>query len=101
MENENRSDNMDIINNNPNMSNYFRYIANKETDKEASRLIAQKIHSKFSDVFTGIMCFKGTFKLQVREGIQRYQVSARRVVYMIQEQLKEELERLQKQHEQG
>ena len=41
--------------------------AQTEADKEASRPIAQKIHSKFIDVFTGTGCFEGTFKLQVWE----------------------------------
>ena len=85
---------MDFINNDPNISNYFRSSTNKGGDKEASRLITQKIHSKFSDIFTGIGSFKGTFKLQVSKGIHPHQVPPRRVGYSLQEPLKEELERL-------
>ena len=64
---------MDINQNITNMSDYFRSSTNIEADKEASRLITQKIHSKFSDVFIGVGCFKGTFKLRVREGSCPYQ----------------------------
>ena len=38
-----RSDSMDIIQNNMNMSDYYRPSANINVDKEASRLIIQKI----------------------------------------------------------
>ena len=55
-----------------------------------------KIHNEFSDNFTSIGCFKGTFKLQVREGSHPYQALPRRVAYALQEQLWEELDRLQK-----
>ena len=41
-ENESRSDNVDIINNNPKMPDYFRFSMNKEADKVGSRLIMQK-----------------------------------------------------------
>ena len=46
---------------NANMLDYFRSSANIETDKEAIWSIMQKIYSEFSNVFTGIGCFKGTF----------------------------------------
>ena len=86
-----------ITNNCTNMPDYFRPSANREADKEASRILTQKIHNDFSDVFTGIGCFDGTFKLQVREGSHLYQAPPRRVAYTLQEPLKEELERFQKQ----
>ena len=54
-----------------------------------------KIHGNFSDIFIGIDCFKGIFKLQVREGSYPYQTLLRRVPS--QESLQEELELLQKQ----
>ena len=38
-----RSDSMGVINNNPNMSNYFRSSANIGVVREACRLIQQKI----------------------------------------------------------
>ena len=33
------------------MPDYFRSIINKETDKEASRLVTQIIHNELGDVF--------------------------------------------------
>ena len=45
-ENESRSNSMYVINNNPNMQDYFRSSLNKEADKRASRLITQNIQSK-------------------------------------------------------
>ena len=59
----------------------------------------QKIHNNFSDIFTGIGCFKGTIKLQVREDSCLYQVQSRRVAYALQEPIREELDRLQKRKE--
>ena len=41
--------------------------------------------------------FEGTFKLSVKEGNCLYQASSRRVAYVLQQSLKEELDRLQKQ----
>ena len=62
-------------------------------DKDTSRLITLRIHSKFS----GIGCFEGIFKLQVRKGSCPYQAPPRRLAYALQEPLKEELNRLHKQ----
>ena len=87
---------MDVINNNSIISDYFMSCANKEEDKKVCRLITQKIHRKFSDVFTGARCLKGTFKLQLREGNHPYQIPSRRVACALQEPLKRELDRLQK-----
>ena len=53
----------------------------------------QRIHNEFSDVFTGIVCFEGTFKLRVKEGSCHYQSPVRRVAYTLQQPLKEELDR--------
>ena len=39
----------------------------------ASTKPPQEWHSKYSDVFSGIGCFKGTFFLQVKEGMKPYQ----------------------------
>ena len=79
------------------MSDYLRSSADIEADKEASRLITQKIHCKFSDVFTRIGWFNGLFKLRVKEGSCSYQSPCRRVAYALQQSLKDELNRLQKQ----
>ena len=81
--NDYRSDGMGITNN-PNMSNYFGSSANRGAGKEANRLITQQIHSIFSDAFTGIGCFEGTFKLWVRESSQQYQAPPQRVDYALQ-----------------
>ena len=57
-----------------NIQHYFRYSANKETDKREGRLLRMKIHNEFKDIFTGICCLKDTFKLQVGGGSHPYQV---------------------------
>ena len=56
-----------------------------------------KFHSDFIDVFTRIGCFEGTFKLRVKEGSCPYQASPRTVMYTLQQPIKEEPDRLQKQ----
>ena len=53
--------------------------ANIEAGKEGSRLIMPKIHCEFSDVFTGVGCFEGTFKLKMKEGSHTSQALPRRV----------------------
>ena len=62
-----------------------------------SRLPKLKIHNEFSDIFTSITCFEGTFKLWMREGSHPYQSLPRRLAHTLQEPLLEELDRLQKQ----
>ena len=94
---DNRSDSMGINLNNVNMLDYFRSGANIEADKEASRLIIQKIHSEFSNVFTGIGCFESTFKLRVKEDNHPYKTPPSWVAYTLQQPLKGELDRLKKQ----
>ena len=56
-----------------------------------------RIHNDFSGIFTGIGCFKGMFKLQVREGSHLHQALPRKVTNALQEPLQEELDKLQKQ----
>ena len=41
----------------------------KEADMVASVKATQEFHNEYSDVFTGIGCFKDTFSLQIKEGI--------------------------------
>ena len=55
------------------MSDYFMSSMDREADKMAWQLITQKIYNEFGDVFTGIECFDGTFRLQVKEGSWPYQ----------------------------
>ena len=70
---------------------------NRVTDKRASEVLTNKIHNEFSDVFSGIGCIEGSFTLQGKEISQQYHVPSRRVAYTLQEALKEELGRLQRQ----
>ena len=77
---------------NVNIVEYLMSSANTKADKEASKVIMQKIHNEFSDVFTGIGCFEGTFKFRVKEGSHPYLAPPRRVAYTLQQPLKEELD---------
>ena len=79
---------------NANMPDYFRSSINRAADKRASLVLMNKIHNGFSHVFfSGI----GTFSLQMKDSNHPYQVTPRRIANALQESLKEELERLQKQ----
>ena len=63
------------------------------TDKEADMVArsnpTQELHSKYTNVFSGIGCFKGTISLQVKEGEKPYQTQPRCRVYA-QEPLEKE-----------
>ena len=74
-----------------NMPDYFRSSTNKAAKERASEVSTNKIHNEFSDVLSGIDCFKGTFILQVKYGSQPYHMPPRRVAYALQESMKEEL----------
>ena len=50
--------------------------------RAASAEITLKIH-EFSDVFTEIGCFKGTFFLQVIDDTKPYQVPLRHITYAL------------------
>ena len=80
-----------------NMSNYSRSSTNRVADKRASAVLANKIYNKFSDVLSGTGCFEGTFILQVKEGSKPYEAAPRRVACALQEPVKKELDRLQRQ----
>ena len=54
------------------------------------------MHNDFSN-FLRNSFFEGTYSLQVKDSSWLYHVCLRRIVYVMQEPLKEELERLQKQ----
>ena len=54
-----------------------------------------KIHNKYSNVFTGVMCFKGTFALLVRDDTKTYQALPRHIIYVLQEEFTKVLTRLQ------
>ena len=55
----------------------------------------QLMHSDYSDVFTGIWCFKGTFLSKIKNDVNLYQVELRHVVCTLHEPFIKEKERLQ------
>ena len=79
------------------MPDYLRYSSNREADKEASRMLTMKIHNDFSNVFIVIDCFEGMSKMQMRDSSHPYQALPRRVAYVLQEPLQEELNKLKQQ----
>ena len=79
--------NVGATNNCLKIQDYFRSNASKQEDKKVSRLLTIKIYNEFSDIFTGSSCFKGTFKLGVREGSCLYQAPLKWVIYALQESL--------------
>ena len=94
---DHKADSRDTNISNVNILEYFRSNANIEADKEASRLITQRIHYEFINVFTGIGSFEGTFKLKVKEDSCPYQALPRWVTYALQQPVKGELNRWQEQ----
>ena len=90
---DHKTDSGNVSPSNVNILDYFRSSANVKADKGVSRVITQRIQNEFSDIFTGFECFKGTFKLRVKEGSHPYQALARRVAYALQQPLKQELDR--------
>ena len=58
-----RSDNVDVISVNLSMPDYFSSSIDREEPKRGSQLITQRIHTEFNDVFMGIGCFDGMFRL--------------------------------------
>ena len=48
-----------------------------ETDRTASAKITIKVHNKFSDMFTGTDCFKGSISLKVKEDTNSWQTPPR------------------------
>ena len=71
-------------------------VQTRETDKKQARLLTIKIHD-FSDIFTGISCSEGKFKVTGERRQHPYQVPPLRVPCALQKTLWEELDRLQKQ----
>ena len=65
------------------MPYYFRSRTHREVDKEESGILTMKINKDFNDIFTGIGCFKDTFKMQVTEGKHLYQVPQKGVDYAL------------------
>ena len=57
--------------------NYFIADLDMEADRAASAETTQTIHNEYSDVSTGIFCFKGIFSLQVKDDVKPYQVPSR------------------------
>ena len=67
--------------------------ANIEIDRATSTKTKIKIYNEFSNMFTGIGCFKGNFSLSLKDAMP-YQVPPGGVAYT-QEPFRKELERLQ------
>ena len=51
---------------------YFIADLRREADMTEITKITQEIFNTFNDVFSGIGCFKGTFSLQVKDGMKPY-----------------------------
>ena len=51
----------------------FLAVTDKKPNMGASTKTTQKLYHKYSDVFSYIWCFKGTFSFQVKEGMKPYQ----------------------------
>ena len=47
---------------------YFVAGPDKKANMAPSAKTTQELHSKYSDLFSGIGCFKGTLSLQLKEG---------------------------------
>ena len=71
------------------MPDCFNLSDNKNADKRVSEATTNKIHNGFNNLFTGIGSFEGKFSLEVENGSYPYQSSPGRVVYMLQNQLKD------------
>ena len=56
-----------------NIPDYFSSSMNRAVYKGASQVLMSKILYEFSDVFSGIECFEGTFCLQVKDDSWLYQ----------------------------
>ena len=68
-----------------------------KANRPESTEITLKMHNGYSDVFTGICCFKGTFYLQVRADAKPYQTPTRSLAYALKGTFKTEMKRLQEQ----
>ena len=62
------------------MLDYFWSSINRAADKRVSQVLMQKIHNEFSNVFSGVGCFEGTFRLQVKEGSKPYQTQKQQII---------------------
>ena len=87
-------DNSMVIDKEPNTINYFLPGPNQDNDKRVSAKITQQLQRYFQNVFTGIVCFDGTFSLQVKADSKPYLVQPLHVAYALQKPFKEELELL-------
>ena len=78
----------------PSSTPSYKAISGKEIQSDNADVF---IHNEFSDIFSGIAHVEGMFRLQVKKGSQPYQAPPRKVVYALQEPLREEVKELQKQ----
>ena len=54
------------------VTNYFFSSANEKANKRKSIELMKEVHNTFGDVFNGIVCFEGTFSLQLKPDIKPY-----------------------------
>ena len=74
---------------------YFIIGPGMEADRVTSVESTLRMCDKFSDVFSGIWCFKGTFYLHVKDDVKPHQVLSRCIANALQESFKKELGRVQ------
>ena len=82
-----------IDSNNSNVLIHYFYLSQDTScNKKDSAIMTKKVHDEFHDVFNGIVCFEGTFSLQLKPDSNPYQATPRHVAYVLQKTLQEELE---------
>ena len=69
-------------------TDYFTTYPGREANRAVSEQTSLKMCDKFSDVFTGTECFKGTFFLQVKDDAKPYHVLLRHLAYALKEAFK-------------
>ena len=60
-----------------------------DSDKKMSAEITQQLQRDFEDVFHGIVCFDGTFSLQLKSDSKPYQAPLRCMPYVLQKLFRE------------
>ena len=72
--------------------NYFYSSNNEDGDKSKSEAMTQRIHEEYGKVFNSIVCFEGTFSLQLKPDCKPYQAPPRCIAYALQKPFQEELQ---------
>ena len=63
---------------------YFIEGGDMEANKAASAETTQTIHNEYSDIYAGIVCFRGTFSLHVKDDVRHCQMLPRCIAYALQ-----------------